>query len=229
MSHAHDGDHRSHDLGSNVVLGRDMTEPFEDSCDVVVVGSGAGGAVMAATLAEAGKRVIVVEEGAYYKPSDYQRFAPSESVRRMFREAGMLMAFGVGQTPMISITLGRAVSGSSLLTGGVCFRIPGESTNAGTARWASPTCQAQLRGLRVQRGSRCGGPRVDALESARRYVRAAGNWAINKRRYTAIQEKTAKGTHAATSLARRGPIAAWTEATCRARRSMAPSCSPMRW
>jgi len=110
----------------NVIFGRDLTAPFEESCDVVVVGSGAGGAVMAATLAEAGKRVIVVEEGAYYRPEDYQRFAPSESVRRMFREAGMLMAFGIGQTPMISITLGRAVGGSSLLTGGVCFRIPSE-------------------------------------------------------------------------------------------------------
>src|SRR6185437_1589442 len=31
-----------------------------------------------------------------------------------------------GQTPIISLTLGRAVGGSSLLTGGVCFRIPGE-------------------------------------------------------------------------------------------------------
>jgi choline dehydrogenase-like flavoprotein len=27
---------------------------------------------------------------------------------------------------MISLTMGRAVGGSSLLTGGVCFRIPGE-------------------------------------------------------------------------------------------------------
>lgn len=110
----------------NVIHGRTLTRPLEDSCDVVVVGSGAGGAVVAATLAEAGKRVIVVEEGAYYAPEDYQRFAPTESVRRLFREGGMVMAFGVGQTPMISITLGRAVGGSSLLTGGVCFRVPSE-------------------------------------------------------------------------------------------------------
>jgi len=108
----------------DVVHGRTLTRPMEESCDVVVIGSGAGGAVVAATLAEAGRRVIVVEEGAYYRQEDYQRFAPTEAVRRIFREAGMLMAFGVGQTPMIAITLGRAVGGSSLLTGGVCFRVP---------------------------------------------------------------------------------------------------------
>ncbi|NUP12992.1 MAG: GMC family oxidoreductase, partial [Polyangiaceae bacterium] len=106
--------------------GRTLTRDLEDSCDVVVIGSGAGGSVVAATLAEAGRRVIVLEEGAYYAKDDYQRFAPSESVRRMFRDAGMVMAFGVGQTPMISITMGRAVGGSSLLTGGVCFRVPSE-------------------------------------------------------------------------------------------------------
>ncbi len=111
---------------SRVISGRDLRAPHEETADVVVVGSGAGGAVVAATLAEAGKRVIVVEEGPFYRPADYQRFAPSESVRRMFREGGMVLAFGVGQTPMISITLGRAVGGSSLLTGGVCFRIPSD-------------------------------------------------------------------------------------------------------
>ncbi len=82
--------------------------------------------MVATLLAEAGRKVIVLEEGPYYRPADYQQWKPSDAVRRLFREAGMLTAFGVGQTPIISLTLGRAVGGSSLLTGGVCFRIPGE-------------------------------------------------------------------------------------------------------
>lgn len=109
-----------------IVRGRALPRGFEVDCDVVVVGSGAGGAVAAALLAEAGHRVIVLEEGPYAHPDEYQTWTPSESVRRLFRESGMLTVIGVGQTPMIPLTLGRAVGGSSLLTGGVCFRIPGE-------------------------------------------------------------------------------------------------------
>jgi choline dehydrogenase-like flavoprotein len=109
-----------------IAHGRDLSRGFVESCDAVVIGSGAGGAVAAALLAEGGRRVIVLEEGPYYRSEQYQRFKPSEAVRRLFREAGMMTAFGVGQTPIISITMGRAVGGSSLLTGGVCFRIPGE-------------------------------------------------------------------------------------------------------
>ncbi|MFT3764526.1 MAG: GMC family oxidoreductase [Minicystis sp.] len=112
--------------GDAIVHGRDLPRGFDEACDVVVIGSGAGGAVVAALLAEAGRRVIVLEEGPYFRPEDYQSFTPSQSVRRLFREAGMLTAFPVGQTPIISITIGRAVGGSSVLTGGVCFRIPGE-------------------------------------------------------------------------------------------------------
>jgi choline dehydrogenase-like flavoprotein len=109
-----------------IAHGRDLPRGFDDACDVVVVGSGAGGAVVAALLAEAGRRVIVLEEGPYFRADEYRAFTPSQSVRRLFREAGMLTAFPVGQTPIISITQGRAVGGSSVLTGGVCFRIPGE-------------------------------------------------------------------------------------------------------
>lgn len=110
----------------SIVHGRDLPRGFDEECDVVVIGSGAGGAVAAATLAESGRRVIVLEEGPHYTSAEYQRFKPSESVRRLFREAGMVTALGIGQTPIISITMGRAVGGSSLLTGGVCFRVPGE-------------------------------------------------------------------------------------------------------
>ncbi|MBK8258502.1 MAG: GMC family oxidoreductase [Polyangiaceae bacterium] len=109
-----------------IVSGRALATGFDVECDVAIVGSGAGGAVCAALLAEAGHRVVVLEEGPHVRPDEYQTWTPSMSVRRLFREAGLLTAMGVGDTPMISITLGRAVGGSSLLTGGVCFRIPSD-------------------------------------------------------------------------------------------------------
>lgn len=162
---------------SRVIQGRDLRGPFEETADVVVIGSGAGGAVVAATLAEAGKRVVVVEEGPFYKPEDYQRFAPSESVRRMFREGGMVLAFGVGQTPMISITLGRAVGGSSLLTGGVCFRIPSDVH----ATWARERGLSEMSERSFERAYEEVEKRIDVTEvpegmrseSTRRYVDGA--------------------------------------------------------
>lgn len=107
-----------------VVVGRRLPAGFEEHCDVVVVGSGAGGAVTATILAEAGLDVVVLEEGAYYSPEEYAAFAPSEALRRLGREAGMIAAVGVGQTPIIALMAGRCVGGSSVMTGGVCFRIP---------------------------------------------------------------------------------------------------------
>ena len=48
-----------------------MAEKF----DVVVIGSGFGGAVSACRLAEAGRRVLVLERGREWKPEDYPRSA----------------------------------------------------------------------------------------------------------------------------------------------------------
>src|SRR6476620_56505 len=49
------------------------TEPRGEGedCDVVIVGSGAGGAVAAATLAEAGLDVLVLEAGDHYDRDNY--------------------------------------------------------------------------------------------------------------------------------------------------------------
>lgn len=112
--------------GDSVVIGRGLGEGFDESCDVVIVGSGAGGSVMAQILSAAGQRVIVLEEGPYYTPAEYGAFRPTETMRRLFREAGLLAAFGLGQTPVIGLSAGRCVGGSSVLTGGVCFRIPSD-------------------------------------------------------------------------------------------------------
>lgn len=109
-----------------IVQGRALTRGFDEDFDTVIIGSGAGGAVVAAILAEAGQRVAVLEEGPYYKPEEYGSFRPTETMRRMWRESGAFAAIGLGQTPIIGLTVGRCVGGSSVLTGGVCFRIPSE-------------------------------------------------------------------------------------------------------
>ena len=93
---------------------------------MVVVGSGAGGAVIAKELAEAGLDVVVLEEGPHVPLEVYGRLRPTESLRMMGREAGSTGVLGLGETPMITVMAGRAVGGSSLLTGGVCFRVPGQ-------------------------------------------------------------------------------------------------------
>jgi choline dehydrogenase-like flavoprotein len=110
----------------NVVRGRELGAPLRLRADVVVVGSGAGGAVVASQLARAGRSVVVLEEGPFVEPSEYGRLTPMNTFRRCAREAGLMAAVGLGESPFISVLAGRCVGGSSVLTGGVCFRIPDE-------------------------------------------------------------------------------------------------------
>jgi choline dehydrogenase-like flavoprotein len=107
-----------------IVHGREVFAPIYDRVDAVIVGSGAGGAVVARELARAGRSVLVLEEGGHYTPEEYGAMSPSNSLRRLARESGLAVALGLGDTPLISVLSGKCVGGSSVLTGGVCFRIP---------------------------------------------------------------------------------------------------------
>ncbi len=110
---------------TEIVSGAELSEDLSLDADVVVIGSGAGGAVVAAVLAEAGQRVVILEEGPHIPPERYGKMRPTEHMRHMWRDGGLTFAVGLGDTPMINVMMGKCVGGSSALTGGVCFRIPG--------------------------------------------------------------------------------------------------------
>ena len=93
---------------------------FYETADVVIVGSGAGGAVAAKELAEAGLKVIVLEEGEHFDRRDFTG-SPPERLRRFYRGNGLTFTIGV---PTISLPIGRGVGGSTLINSGTCFRTP---------------------------------------------------------------------------------------------------------
>ncbi len=97
-------------------LGRDVTI----DCDAVVVGSGAGGAVVAAELAEAGLDVVVLEEGGYHPTEEFTGVA-SDMVPKLYRDHGASMAVG---SPVIVYGEGRCVGGSTVVNGGMTWRTP---------------------------------------------------------------------------------------------------------
>lgn len=107
-----------------IVSGASLSGDLDLDCDVVVVGSGAGGATVATELALAGKRVVVLEEGRNVPAAEHGAMRQSESLRHVWREGGMTTALGLFGAPTINVTMGRAVGGSSVVTGGVCFRVP---------------------------------------------------------------------------------------------------------
>jgi choline dehydrogenase-like flavoprotein len=62
--------------------------PLDGDYDVCVVGSGAGGAVVAARLAEAGMRVLIVEQGRWISPRDLPT-RDDRALQQLFRHGGV--------------------------------------------------------------------------------------------------------------------------------------------
>ncbi len=104
---------------ANVTNGSAAASDLELSCDVCVIGSGAGGAVTAATLAAAGVDVLIVEEGGYWTNSDFT-MREKDVVSKLYQEA-MQRATADGA---IAILQGRAVGGTTVVNYTTSFRTP---------------------------------------------------------------------------------------------------------
>lgn len=94
-----------------------MSWPGE--ADVVVVGSGAGGSVVAYHAARAGRRVVVLERGPRLHPRDLSHDEP-DMIARLYKDGG---AQTNNEADMF-VLQGNCVGGSTVLTNAVCFRMP---------------------------------------------------------------------------------------------------------
>jgi choline dehydrogenase-like flavoprotein len=90
--------------------------------DVCIVGSGAGGAVTADTLAAAGLEVLVVEEGGYFTRERF-RMREDECYPHLYQESAQRTTKDLS----VAIYQGRAVGGTTVVNWTTCFRTPDET------------------------------------------------------------------------------------------------------
>ncbi len=91
------------------------------AADVIVVGSGGGGGVVAARLAQAGMRVLVLEEGPWATATDFNQ-RDRDMYDLLFRGRGAQET----EDNSISVLQGRCVGGSTVINQGDVTGIPDE-------------------------------------------------------------------------------------------------------
>ncbi len=159
-----------------------------DEYDVVVIGSGAGGAVSAHNIAAQGYKVLIVEAGPFF-PSHKIHHHELEMIAQLYKHG----ALQTSTNRDFVVFQGRCVGGSSTINNGICLRV----NEAGRthpdaqdvlAKWASigapidtaafhasyDAVQAKLGIARIEpRSGRHNGPHL--IEGWRSFAAASGN------------------------------------------------------
>ena len=88
--------------------------------DIIVIGSGAGGSTVAATAAELGFSVLILEEGPYV-PAAKAPARMADSFAKLWRHGGLTAAYGA---PPVAYAEGRCVGGSTEINSAIFQRTP---------------------------------------------------------------------------------------------------------
>jgi choline dehydrogenase-like flavoprotein len=102
-----------------IFTGADVVGDVEEKPDVCVVGSGAGGAVVAARLAEKGLSVVVLEDGGFFTAKDFN-MQESWAYPHLYQQHGNLTTADVS----VAVLQGRGVGGSTTVNYTSSFRTP---------------------------------------------------------------------------------------------------------
>lgn len=96
-----------------------IVAPTTIDCDVCVIGSGAGGGVVAAELAAIGKRVVVLEAGGGEQAPDFDQ-RELEGMQRLFLDQGMTATRDLG----VAILAGATLGGGTTVNWQTSLRLP---------------------------------------------------------------------------------------------------------
>ncbi len=106
-------------LPAGVVPGSAIEADIQRRADVVVIGTGAGGAVAAARLAEEGFEVVLLESGGYHTRADFDE-NESALTERLYAEGAMRSTDDLG----FSLLQGETVGGSTTVNWMIMLRTP---------------------------------------------------------------------------------------------------------
>jgi choline dehydrogenase-like flavoprotein len=87
--------------------------------DAVVVGSGAAGAIVAYRLAEAGRRVLVLERGLHLHPSEFEEDEVKQ-ISNLYADGALQLSRDFS----FQVLQGMCVGGSTVVNNAVCFDLP---------------------------------------------------------------------------------------------------------
>lgn len=92
---------------------------LELAADAVVIGTGAGGAVLASELAEGGRSVIMLDKGGYHTRKDFNQ-REQDMMPLLFEDAGARTT----KDGAITVLHGKSVGGSTTVNWAICFDPP---------------------------------------------------------------------------------------------------------
>ncbi|MGZ3422466.1 MAG: GMC family oxidoreductase N-terminal domain-containing protein [Polyangiales bacterium] len=138
--------------------------------DVIVIGSGFGGAIAAKRYTEAGKSVSIIELGENWNdPAKIQQSQDTKFILRLFRDYPVDY---LQSKPKLVITQGMGYGGGSLVYSGIHLRAP---TSAFASGWPAGYTRANLDPYYSRVEARLGvAPLPDAMQYKRTQVFAQG-------------------------------------------------------
>lgn len=114
----------------NLVEGHLVDRDLAVECDDCIIGSGCGGATLALRLAEAGRRVVILEQGGYYA---IERGDFDQHEEHMLARIDGLRGLQTTDDGTLNLTFGNTVGGASVHYWADSYRTPRDRLE----RWAS--------------------------------------------------------------------------------------------